>query len=1005
VDTLTSLSDAFADPDLAARVRSGLSSRLGEEAAQRIVLAASRGFDPDALLLAFDRVAPALRRVRGDEALGRTARLLETSEFLSRVLAQRPALLPWVLRSQSLGAPRSLADYRTFAQAAVRRIARGDLAGLKRALRRFKTREQLRLVARDVLEGAPLVECGAEMARLAQAILEAALQVLEAWHTARFGPPPTPGFCVLGLGKLGGGDLNFSSDIDLIYFYRADGQTQSGQPASELYRRLGEQLTQVLSEVTADGFCFRVDVDLRPHGRGGPLVRSLPQMLAYYETSGRTWERAALVKARPVAGDAALGRELLESLRPFVYPRSLDLGAVEALRGLKGQIDLKGQGRHQDVKLGRGGIREIEFFVNALQLVHGGKDPSLREPNTLRALSRIVRSGLVSDGDARKLADAYVFLRRVENRLQMREERQTHVLPEHAAELTRIARGLGFVENARFFGTLDAHREVVADAFARLLGQAAREDLPDEPLLVRALDLEATPEAREAALTARGFREPARALAAFPRLARVRGSPFQEAGPGVSADAVRLLSALADTPDPDQALMLFSEFLQRLQAPQGYLKMLTRSPRAGRRLFHVLGSSEFLSRALMRLPQLLDTLIQGTDAAQEKSDERIRDELAQRMVRTDDAEEALVLLRRFKNEETLRIGLADISGELSVPSVASQLTAVADATLDHCLYLAAREQRERHGEALQGGQSAGLTVIALGKLGGRELGYHSDLDLLFVYEGDSQAETTGGAKGAVTLQEYYARLVQRLLALLQMSLSEGFLYKVDARLRPSGNQGTLVVNQHAFHEHHAHRAQLWERQAMVKARMAAGDPQLWERLQRQTLVPLVYERPLPTDAAAEIARLRLRMERELARESSDALDVKLGEGGLVDVEFATQYLQLLHGGRLPALRTPNTLQALRMLASHGLLGREDADTLYNGYLFLRRVETRLRLVHGAPISRLPTSGPPLEQLARRLGELGPTAGEAFLERYRACARGVREVYARLLESPGPSPTA
>lgn len=584
----------------------------------------------------------------------------------------------------------------------------------------------------------------------------------------------------------------------------------------------------------------------------------------------------------------------------------------------------------------------------------------------------------------------------MENRLQMREERQTHSLPEDPLELARLARGLGFPDTAAFQGALETHRRFVKDAFDRLLGHAAREDVPYDAHLVRALDPEATDEVRMEALRERGFAEPERALESLARIARVPGSPFIEAGPGASHEALGMLAALADTPDPDQALMLFGEFLQRLRSPEGYLALLTRSPRAGRRLFHVLGSSGFLSRALMRLPQLLDTLMQDGIEDPEKPVERIREELAQRMVRTNDAEEAQVLLRRFKNEETLRIGLADIGGELSVQSVAEQLTGLADATLDHCLFLATAELRERYGEALWQGHAAGFVVVALGKLGGRELGYHSDLDLIFVYEGDGLTETTGGERGRISLHEYFARLVQRLVALLQMSLGEGSLYRVDARLRPSGNQGTLVVSQQAFHDHHLHRALLWERQSLVKARMAAGEEALWERLWSHTLVPLVYERPLPEHAKQEIARLRRRMETEIARETVDVLDVKLGEGGLADVEFVTQTLQLLHGGLLPEVRRTNTLEALRMLQTHGVLAREDAEILFNGYLFLRRVETRLRLVHGTSMTRLPTRGRALDLLARRLGMLGPDAGDLLLSQYRDCASEVRSVYARLM---------
>ena len=327
------------------------------------------------------------------------------------------------------------------------------------------------------------------------------------------------------------------------------------------------------------------------------MVRSLTQTLAYYEASGRTWERAALLKARPIAGDLELGRELIASLRPFVYPRSLDLGAVDALRSLKAQIDLRGQDRRDDVKLGPGGIREVEFFVNALQLVHGGKDASLREQNTLRALRRLVRTGLVSDPDADRLEEAYTFLRRVENRLQMREERQTHVLPGDPVETQWIARGLGFADVASLRETLEGHRRFVKDAFGRLLGQAARQELPRRARAGAGAGSRAAARERLAALRARGFEEPERALDAIGRLARVRGSPFAETAMGPRPEAVTLLSALSDTPDPDQALLLFSEFMQRLTAPEGYLSLLTRSSRSGPPASSTCSAAASISRA------------------------------------------------------------------------------------------------------------------------------------------------------------------------------------------------------------------------------------------------------------------------------------------------------------------------------------------------------------------------------------------------------------------------
>jgi glutamate-ammonia-ligase adenylyltransferase len=354
---------------------------------------------------------------------------------------------------------------------------------------------------------------------------------------------------------------------------------------------------------------------------------------------------------------------------------------------------------------------------------------------------------------------------------------------------------------------------------------------------------------------------------------------------------------------------------------------------------------------------------------------------------------------RFKNEEVLRIGLNDIGGDLTVSEVAQQLTSVADAILDECLFLAMEEQRKRYGLPLNAsGQREGLVVIAMGKLGGNELGYHSDLDLIFVYSGNGQAETSGGGRGVITHHEYFAKTVQRLMTLLQVQLREGHLFNIDARLRPSGNQGALVVSQDAFREHHQKRAQLWERQALIKARPAAGDATHFRALREEVLVPLVYERPLPPGAAAEIDRLRMRMERELAHESAQQLNPKLGQGGLVDVEFTVQYLQLVHGREHPHVRSTNTLEALEGLQAEGRLSPEDAEALREGYLFLRRVENRLRLVHASSLAHMPTSGRPLAQLARRMGVLGADPGETFLARYRASAARVRDVYARMLRA-------
>ncbi|XXF75566.1 bifunctional [glutamate--ammonia ligase]-adenylyl-L-tyrosine phosphorylase/[glutamate--ammonia-ligase] adenylyltransferase [Myxococcaceae bacterium GXIMD 01537] len=992
--------EGFENARRAARELSGLAVTLGDAAAERIHTAALQGPDPDELLAAFERIGDALRGLPLERLMGWLPALFRASAFAPRLLATRPGLVRWLAGSRTLTREKPRHRYVREAAAATRRVAPTDAEGLQRRLRRYKYRELLRLMVRDAALGAPMPELGREHSALAEACIRAALNWAERALVARHGAPEAPGFCVLGLGKLGGEDLNFSSDVDLLYVYRTDEHTSGGGAGAlsqvQFYTRLGETVTQALSRPTADGFCYRVDLNLRPMGRGGAMVTSLPAALAYYEGQGRTWERAALLKARCVAGDAALADELLFGLGPFLWPRSADLSAVDGLRDLKAQIDLRGKASTGDVKLGPGGIREVEFFVNALQLLQGGKDANLRERGTMRALRRLERAGFVSGPDADALEEAYLFLRRVENRLQMREERQTQALPTDARERTRLAASLGLGSWEALDAELSRHRRFVLASFTTLLGQTARDELPDEPLLWLALDPEVPIPEREAALGQRGFEDAGRALGELERLARVGRSLFAHGGSGVKA--VRLLAELARQPDPDQALRLFSDFLARLIQPEGYLDLLTTLPRASRRLFNLFGQSEYLSRIFLRHPELLDALVQQQFDEPVKSAERIRQELDARIGRHGEPEARHAALPRFKNEEVLRIGLHDIDGDVSVPDVAGQLSAVADAVLDECLFLALGEQRERYGLPVRDGVQAGLAVIALGKLGGRELGYHSDLDLIFVYDGEGGAETTGGTRGVTTHHEYFARAVQRLLSLLTVQLREGHLYRIDARLRPSGNQGTLVVSLESFRKHHEERAQLWERQALIKARPMAGDPLLLRRLREELLPALVYERPLPPDAAREIDRLRARMEREAAHETADQLNPKTGHGGLVDVEFAVQYLQLLHGGEHPRVRVPHTLTAVDALSAEGCLGAADAETLRAGYVFLRRVENRLRLVHGHSLAHMPTHGRPLAQLARRLGVLGPDPGAGFLAEYRACATRVREVYARLLRA-------
>ncbi len=802
------------------------------------------------------------------------------------------------------------------------------------------------------------------------------------------------------MGKLGAGELNFSSDIDLIYVYQSDGNTTGEHPLTHFayYARLAELVTESLAKVTEDGFVFRVDLNLRPDGRSGPIVNGIRAAELYYQAFGRSWERNALVKARPAAGDLAVGGELLALLEPFIWRRSLDLGIIEEIQAMKARIDARaGAEGKDDLKLGKGGIREAEFFVSALQLLHGGKlrDPGIRERAVLRALDRLLFAGIVPARDRDAISDAYLFLRRAEHRVQMVDGRQTHRLPPPEERLG-LARSMGYADVEKFEAALAGYRERVSTLFAGLLGTGGG-TAPLDPELALLADQQVEPERRKEIALRRGFGNPDQAIAAIDALAR-RSTPFSRMGD--PAAAVALLTEVAATPDPDQAIAHLSEFAAALQSAETYFRILRDSPRVARQLVSLFGTSDFLSKRFLRHPELVDQLIRDDQVVLEKALPGFREEIASRLAtvppdtQIDEAlERKLAELRRYKNEEVLRIAMHDIAGSIRLSSVAEQLSDLAEALLGAALELAEEEARAK------GRMPPGrLTVMALGKLGGRELGYHSDLDLIFLYPATGPGET--GSPGQSTAHTLYARLAERFLSFLQMPLREGFLYKIDTRLRPSGNQGALVTSDQGFARYHLAspegpqvRSQLWERQALLRARFAAGDAAFFDRVRREVLEPVLFGTAVDRAAlAAEVVRMRERMESEIGKEAAKGKNPKVGRGGIVDIEFAVQYLQLAHGHDFPSIRTPGTPEALRLLRGAGLLREGTYDALAQGYEFHRRLATRMRIVHDYGIDYLPAGGRALAQLARRLGYHGEDPGARLLADYGRITDAVRAAF-------------
>ena len=730
------------------------------------------------------------------------------------------------------------------------------------------------------------------------------------------------------------------------------------------------------------GFVFRVDLDLRPEGRAGPIVNAIRGLELYYEAQGAPWERFALLKARPIAGDLQVGEEALQRLSPFVFRKYFDLKAIDEMRQLKARAQKAAERAGIiDLKLGRGGIREIEFFVQALQLLHGGRDANLRVRGTLSALERLLYAGLISSRDRDELGEAYVLLRRLEHRVQMLAERQTHAIPDDPLEQARLARRAGFPDAAAMHHELARHRDLVEARFADLLRVAGEESPGEDPRAAAAADPNATPEERIAALKALGFDQPEASSEELGRLAKKRGTPFHDAQPLGAA----LVTELAAAPDPDQALRHLADLFGLLADPRMTAEMLAQSPRTARLLISLFGSSDYLSRQLLRHPELIDQLVHRGSAPLVREMPELRADLQARTAAQPDLEELLTELRRFRNEEVLRIGLHDVAGALDVTQVSRQLSDLADACVEACYATAEQEVEKRDGKT-----DATMVVVALGKLGGRELGYHADLDLLFLYS------AAGETDKHVTHHEHFARLGTKLISHLTLPLREGSLYKIDTRLRPSGSAGPLCISFDALAAYHAREARLWERQALLRARPVAGDFELFRRAEAHVLAPSLY-RPLDKKAAAhELLAMRERMEREIAAESPGRYNSKLGRGGLVDVEFAVQFLQLVHGHDHPEVRTANTREALAALARAELLAPAELEPLKRGYRFLRRLASRLRIVRDRSVDKLPESGPELLRLARRMGYRGSRAGDDLLADYQRNSGEVRAAFLRVL---------
>ena len=891
---------------------------------------------------------------------------------------------------------------------------------LFRMLRQFRKQEMLRIGLRDLLGKADLTETVEELSNLAEVCLQAAYERIDAELRGRFGKPVVgnpdgtvipAGFAVIGMGKLGGQELNFSSDIDLMYVYTADGETE-GSPGADgsktncisnhqYFIKLAEKLSAAIGQNTADGFVFRVDLRLRPEGQRGPLVQSLGGYEIYYESWGQTWERSALIKARFVAGDEAVGREFLARITPFVYRKYIDFGAIVEIREMKQKInrdvELKGK-THRDVKLGYGGIREIEFLIQSLQLIYGGRDRGLREKNALKALHTLAQKGLLTYQEVADLSRAYIFLRTVEHRLQILNDLQTQTLPAGESELRALARRTGYLEQGQETEMLlrdySSHTLKVRGLYDKLLSQSAEanEEEQERPDFAVLLGPELGEKEAVAVLSRYGFRDPSKAYRNIVLLRE--GQAFVHQTPRsrrLFNDMFPLLfEEIAGSPDPDMALNYLESYIASRGSWDAFHAFMRQDVRALKVLVSILGNSEYFSRMLIRSPGLIEDLMDasreiglGSAAFLEKGIDAAFDKA---VTITD----KLDALRRFKHREELRIGMADLMGNIPLPAICRGLSRLADACLNAALALAATETAKRCGA---GGGCGGLAVIGAGKLGGREIIYGSDLDILFVYN-EAGAETP---PPGLSVFEYFSKIAEKTISYLTTMTREGFAYRVDTRLRPTGAKGPLVQSIDAFRNYFTSGAETWERQSLVNSRLIAGDENVGKAFS-ETLQGLIYRDHDPAALAADIRSMRKRMQEELGKEDASQYNIKQGRGGLVDIEFLAQYLQLRHGNKHLRTRVPGTINALRALRRERLLSPEDHRMLLDAYLFLRRLESRLRIVANQSTSFLSRDAGRLRTLAKRMGYADDdgSAGKNLLEEYERTSREVRETFERVL---------
>lgn len=939
--------------------------------------------DADMVLNNLDRFFQAARNPltlgglfeRDPEALSTLVQIFSTSQHLSDVLITDPESFD-LLR---------LTEGQTTARQALIDDVRAEVEAVDHdtlvlnALRRFKRRETLRIAYGDIIRGQSLETVTRQISFLADAVLEAALRSAFRKLGATRGVPrdehgQPARFVVLALGKLGGAELNYSSDIDLIFLYDGDGESDGQRPLDnrEYFQRLAREMVRLLSERTDLGSPYRVDLRLRPDGDQGPVVISLEGALGYYDTRGRTWERQAYIKARPAAGDLELGHAFLERLQPWIYRRYLSRADISGIKALKRRIETRTHREGEDernVKTGHGGIRDIEFVIQFLQLLNAGDLPELRTGNTLEAIARLASVGALTNQERTILEGNYRFLRKLEHRLQIMFDLQTHVLPPERDEQRKLSIRMGYADSPQrssLEAFLDDYRQKTA-LNRRILDHLLNE-FSDDSKTEAESDLVLDPDPPEHMLhdvlgnyRFRDVKQAYRNLMALSE-EKIRFLSTRRCRHFLAQIAPPLLKAIADTPDPDSTLVNLDKVSESLGG-KGVLWELFSFHRPSLRLYvDLCAYSPFLCGILTSTPGMIDGLIDSLVLDRLPTRQWMHDMLADLSRGAEDIEP---ILHSFKNDQQLRVGVRDILGKADVRAVTAALSQIAEVSLEQ---IAAREYERlvaKFGvpsiaEGPLQGEPCGMVVLAMGKFGGEEMNYHSDLDIIFLFEADGHTRPSEYRSGEQTTnQHFFSELGQRIIKTTSRLGPHGRLYEVDARLRPTGRSGSLACSFAEFGRYFAEGAgQLWERQALCKARVVYGSPRATEAA-LAAVARAAFEPAWRPEWAGAIREMRMRLQA-----TAPPGNLKRGPGGIVDIEFLVQMLQLRAGREHPQVRTPNTLAAIAALHKAGQLCEDDFQFFDASYRFLRTIEGRLRLMNATARDTIPDDPTELAKLGR-----------------------------------------